>query len=284
MINIPQMNNIYKKLYEELKYDCMILCNEITVKSENEAKLLFKIINNVIPIPDMPEGIDLASVHTITSYFVNKYPGIFSSNKSGKCFRPFLHRNTFQEKIGQLVDSLEKKGKVDSTLIIQKLEQYNEELKTKQWQYFVSSSHDTSISINNYLKKAKDKGHFLIGMFGNYKWLFHLFDIFNLTNKFRTYKESLTNEQKQEIWNRCMSDKTGLSDKTGTSNKTGLCPICQESEICFNDVLFCQDMSESKETSINLDSLFILCHKCNKTIGSKLFYKMWQDFQAKYNQ
>jgi hypothetical protein len=263
--------HIYKKLYDECKYDCQVLCNEIEVKNDIEARNLFKIINNVVPIPDMPEGINLTSVNMISQYFLDKYPKIFSSNKSRKSFRPHIHRDVFQEKIAQVVDILEKKGKIDNTEIINKIEKYNEELKNKNWKTFVTSSHDTSLSINNYITKARQKGGLYIGLFNNYKWLFHLFDIYNITNRFQSVKKKIPNSLRVSIWNKYMDVNT----------KKGLCPICRDREIRIEDFQCGQDLAEAKGGGITVYNLFPICPLCNQSMGTKNFYKSWQEFQSR---
>lgn len=262
---------IYKKLYEECKFDCQIVCNEIEVKTDEEARSLFKIINNVVPIPDMPEGIDLTSVHLIAKYFIEKYPRIFSNSRSRKCFRPHLHRDSFQEKIGQLLGELEKKGPVDNTIIIRKIEEFNEKLKSKNWKYFKSSNHDTSVSIMNHMAKARQKGGFYVGMFGSYKWLFHLFGIYNITNRFHYVKKSIPKALRISVWNRYM----------GGSARKGLCPICRYTEIRIEDFHCGHDLAEAKGGMMNVDNLFPLCHLCNQSMGTKTFYEAWQELQAR---
>jgi hypothetical protein len=263
--------HIYKMLYDKCKYDCQIVCNEIEVKTDSEAKTLFKIINNVVPSPDMPEGIDLKSVHMIASYFLEKYPKIFSSSKSRRSYRPYLHRDTFQEKIGQLLTELEKKGPVDNTEIIKKIEEYNDEMACKNWKHFMSSPHDTSVSITNYMIKAKEKGGFYLGMFNSYKWLFHLFKIYTVTNRFQYVKKKIPQALRVSVWNKYM----------GSDSRKGLCPICREREIRIEDFQCGHDLAEAKGGSLDVDNLFPVCHLCNSSMGTKDFYKAWQELQSK---
>lgn len=264
--------HIYKKLYEECKFDCSIVCNEIDVQTDEEAKNLFKIINNVAPIPDMPEGIDLTSVHTIANHFFDKYPHIFSGSRSRRCFRPHIHRDSFQEKIGQLLSILEEKGSVDHMMIIKKIEEYNDELKTKNWKHFVSSSHDTSISITNHMAKARQKGGFYVGMFSNYKWLFRLFDIHNVTNRFQYVKRKIPKALRIAVWNRYM----------GRDTRKGFCPICKDREISIEDFHCGHDLAEARGGEMNVDNLFPVCSLCNQSMGTKDFYEAWQEVQSKF--
>jgi hypothetical protein len=262
---------IYKKLYDKCKFDCNIVCNEIEVKTDEEAKALFKIINNVVPIPDMPEGIDLTSVHMIAKYFLDKYPRIFSNSRSRRCFRPHLHRDSFQEKVGQLLGLLEKKGPVDNTEIIRKIEEYNDTLKTKNWKFFVSSGHDTSVSIMNHMTKARQKGGLYVGMFNSYKWLFHLFGIYNITNRFHYVKKKIPKALRIAVWNRYM----------GGNARKGLCPICRDRELRIEDFHCGHDLAEAKGGGMNVDNLFPICALCNQSMGTKNFYKAWQELQTK---
>jgi hypothetical protein len=279
--------HIYEKLYKELHFNCNIVCNEITVDSEEEAKKLFTIVNNVVPIPEMPDGIDLNSVHIIAKYFFDKYPNIFSNSKTRRCFRPHLHRDIFQENIGKLLDFLnnkkeiekvekiekEKEVKIDNSLIIQKIENFNEELKHKNMLFFLNTNTESYETFENYRKKAEKKGGFYVGLYNHYNWLFSLFGIKAITDRFQYVKKKIPKALRVRVWNKYM----------GKNERKGTCPICNEKELKIEDFHCGHDIAESNGGELNVDNLFPVCSLCNLSMGTKTFYEAWKELQSKFD-
>lgn len=250
----------YKKLLENCNFDCDIVCNEINVKDINEAEIIFKITNNSIPIPFMPEGISLNKINKVADYFFSKYPRIFSFSKSGKCMKPHLHKNEFQEKLGELMDLVG--NKYDDSEIIQKIESYNDTLKHKNWKYFTEKD---DLSQQNNFHKAKDKGNFYLGLFDNYNWLF---DLFNVTgySRFKPIKKKIPKALRISVWNKYM----------GSNSRKGKCPLCDEREIRLEEFHCGHDMAEAIGGELSVDNLFPVCSLCNLSMGTKNFNDMWE--------
>src|SRR3990167_10319948 len=93
----------YDMIFEELKQDLNIMCNYISVNSNEEAYEIFEMVNQSIPVPKMPIGVTLSLPNLIFKEIDGRYPKLFSL-KSG-CHRPSVFRDSFIEKIGLLISS-----------------------------------------------------------------------------------------------------------------------------------------------------------------------------------
>jgi len=67
----------------------------------------------------------------------------------------------------------------------------------------------------------------------------------------------------------------------GNDTRRGTCPICNERDIRIEDFQCGHDIAEAKGGGLNIDNLFPVCSLCNQSMGTKSFYKAWQELQTK---
>ncbi len=154
----------YVKLYEECKCDTKVLVNNLKVANDSELRKVFNMINNTVPVTEIPPALDLKTYKTIVQYFTDRYKKCFSNAPSGKCQRPNVHKSAFEHFVQEV---LEKYPNNTLNLLIQ----LNEHLKTLNVMAF-KQKRDSLQKIDEFRTKAMTSGGLLFGLYPDLNELF----------------------------------------------------------------------------------------------------------------
>lgn len=233
---------VYKKLLSEQKVDLDVVCAEINVKDESEARYHFNIINNVIPLPDMPEGINIDTVKEVSGYFFERYPEIFRATPSGRCQRPHININAFQEEVAKLLTRITGTTPTD---IIRKIEDINSHKMSEYMTYHF-----------DLFNKARTKGGFYLGIETGFEWLY---DAYNLetTRAAKPKKKTIPQTLRISVWN----------NHIGHDKREGQCVACK-SHIKMENFHCGHIVAEARGGKTELSNLIPLCTTCNLSMGT----------------
>ena len=243
---------VYKRILNELHVDFNVFCHEINVKDEEEARMLFIKINDTRDLPDIVEGVNVNIVKGVVEHFVNTYPKIFSNSKSGKCHRPHLHFNGFQEALGRVLldhNHLEEKE------VIKSIEDFN----------MKSASGNNINEFEKFADLAKNKGGFYLGIITNYEWLDM---IFNKTNARHPKRQTIPQIIKNKVW----------IIENG-ENYHGKCYICID-KIDITNFHCGHDIAVSKGGETTVDNMKAICSPCNLSMGTRTMAEMKNMFKC----
>lgn len=253
-------NELFKKGYKNisLRFEIDI------VKTFDEVKENFQMINKNTQQPEWPDDIDKNIPEQTARYFFVKYPKIFNLNKRPK--KPYINKINFEEAVGYLLSELNKEldkehDKEDLIKIINHknetvgnwaIDRWNSERKMQSWG-------DTKI--------LADKHKFHLGMFKKededyaYNWVKQIISEqtgTEIKKKKRTRKKKIPPCIKQEVWlkykgNRSMSK----------------CHCCRLEEITMIKFDAGHIISENECGKITIENLRPICHSCNTSMGKK---------------
>lgn len=244
----------YLKLFDEHKYDTEVVLYLVNIKSINELTPLFNLVNNTLPVAHIPEGLNRSSCNEVMRHFMNKYPGIFSSSRSGNTTRPFIHPTKLEEQIIILLD-------FHPNGLIEKLESLNDDLKSFNINQFKTSKGDKVDKLSDFRTKAIQKGGLLFGMFPGFSCFDKLKVITNGT-VFRR-RDRISPALRDRVWK-----------IYNGSSLTGTCPWCN-SEITKKDCHLAHDLAHSKGGDETVENLYPCCGRCNLSMGTKT-YEEWK--------
>jgi len=237
---------VYKRVWTDLKTDLNVYCHEIDVVDEEEAQALFIKVNDTRSLPNMPEGVSVNIVKGVVEHFSNKYPKIFSNSKSGKCNRPHLHFNGFQEALGRV---LLNHPHLDDVDVIKCIEDYNTS----------SAGVINSSDFEKFVQGVKTKGGFYLGIIANYEWLDM---IFNKKEASPPKRQNIPQRIRKKVW-----------DIENGESCDGRCYICQDTIHILN--FHCgHDVAVSKGGETTVDNMKPICSSCNLSMGTKTMKEM----------
>ena len=236
---------VYKRVLKDMKIDLYINCDEITVNDEEEARILFNKVNDTRMLPEMPEGVNVSIVKGVVDYFVAKYPMIFSNSKSGKCHRPHIHFNGFQEALAKVLIDY---PYLDDKDVIHSIEDMNEKFYKE----------DKSSEYIKYKENAKLKGGFYLGIVPNYGWLDKIFK----NNSSHVKRQSIPYNIRIKVW-----------VKQNGEQWSGKCCICSNT-INITNFHCGHDIAVSKGGETVVDNLKPICSTCNLSMGTKTIHEM----------
>lgn len=254
---------VIKRLYEIDNFNLTFFVNWIDLENINDVEKIFKMVNNSIPLEELPEGIKINQINPIKFHFMKKYSYFFSDKKNP--YRPSISENLFGEVIGKIIKN---NSNLTSLEIINKIEEFNLILSTKNSIFFQKKSENIA-SIDNAIIKAHNKGEFYLGLFHT-KWPEKLFEFFGSCDNEIKHEVKIVNVRKKipkpmriNVWN----------NYVGIDKRTGKCPFC--TNIMFiEEFEVGHDIPLSKGGSYSIDNLFPLCSGCNKSMGTKNYEEM----------
>jgi hypothetical protein len=268
----------FQKIYTELKEDLEIMCNVIEVKDEEQAEVVFKRVNTSKSIPEMPKSVSLSIPNEVIKTLEKRYTN-FSTSREPK--RPNISRDILIEKIGKIVEKVNQKVKDNSKnvltheYIVEKLEQHNTELRTKNWVYFKKGK-DSSDRIKELLLKVNKNQGMLIGMEKDWVWIFKLFGVSEEMQSDEDENKEKKNEEKVE---EKVEEKKPKRHKIPMVVRNAVIQkyLKDDKSVCFCckhilrecDIELGHIIPFSKGGNATVDNLVPICSSCNKSVGNR---------------
>ena len=193
---------------------------------------------------EMPEGVDKSIIKTIVEHFQHKYPKIFSNSKSGRCNRPHIHFNGFQEALARLLLSLTVDG--GSGFIIERIEEFNSHI-------FSNKELVQKYEFFKFVTDAKSKGGFYLGIIPSYGWLDIIFGCITPTVK----RLPIPNVIRNKVW-----------VASNGESWYGKCHVCEET-IAITGFHCGHDVAVSKGGETTVENMKPICSACNLSMGTK---------------
>jgi len=233
-------------IYNNYKLDLEIMCCDIKVKDENEAHVIFKIVNSNLPMKRLPRNVRLSASNQVVTHFQTKFPEFFKDTDNPR--RPNLNARIFSDHLATVIEE----QKLTASEAIQKLEWFNT----------ILSKFDPD---DDQQKKAKQeasrKGSLFIGIFKPtysfvhvcFKSEIHVNDF--LMNQVKTTKQKISKKLRDEVWK-----------KYNGKNFSSTCYAC-------NNILDCDSFEcghvipESKGGETTILNLRPICTSCNRSCG-----------------
>ncbi len=246
----------YKKLYDIHKHDQTVVINIIQQEeggpegndghSQREINRLFNIINDTVPVKEVPIELDLSESKKVMTYFTEKYKEFFKLSKNS-VHRPHINSSNFNEVVNKLLLVYPHADKV-----IDEIEKINKTLTDMNYTHFLVKKSYSKMDTESALSKARQKGGFFIGMFPELECLNILYG----KNPIQIRK-NISPILRMKIWRRY----NGSSDISE-------CPFCS-SEITIKSCHIAHDISHANGGDETIDNLFPCCPHCNLSMGRK---------------
>jgi hypothetical protein len=235
-----------KTLYEDHGYGNINIGVELVdVKTREELKENYRLINKNTPLPEFPESINKNIPEEAAKHYKQKYPKIWSKNERSR--RPNIYFNHFQEALGFLTERLNI-GTTDELINI--IEKHNENIT--HW--------DHSKISENIVTKCNDMD-FYLGIYNHisdewgYKWVKDI--IYEKTGeqiKGKTKgKKKISQKMKNLLW------KSDIGLEKGEI----LCCCCMNRKISQTNFHAGHIQAEAKGGTIELNNLRAICGPCN---------------------
>jgi 5-methylcytosine-specific restriction endonuclease McrA len=241
-----------KILYNKYAHNYDYNIEFITVGSKEQLRENFNILNQNTPLPEFPTDIDKSIPEQTANYFQYTYPNVW--NEKLRAQRPKIHFNHFQEALGIIVKELKIKTKEE---LIKLMEEKNKELSLR----------DYNVS-DKMLNEAKSN-KFYFGLFLHtsnnefqYQWVNEL-----INKEFKNIKEKIPKALRDDVWDKYLEDISAT-----------LCPVCNIRKIKNTNFEAGHILSEKENGKTNIDNLFPICSKCNKSMATKNM----KDYVKKY--
>lgn len=238
------------KLQQTTGHAQMVCVNIIKVENREAAETLFNNINDTIRVSEMPKGVDRSMVNKIVRYFVERYPTIFKTNKSGRVMRPHINPTRFEEEVANLI-------MIYPTDLLERLIALNKNLEGRNLTEFKSTAKDTPLTLANFRSIATSKGGLYFGMFSKLE----CFD------ELRSQRFSRTRKPVNAVLRRVVFQMFYPGKEEGN------CLFC-DSVITLNDCHMAHDIAHSKGGGETKDNLFPCCATCNLSMGTMSFEQM----------
>jgi hypothetical protein len=235
----------YKKLYDVHKHDQTLVVN-IIKQDETGMRQLFNLINDTVPVKEIPLELDLSESRTVMKHFTDKYKPFFKLTPHS-VHRPHVNSSTFNEVVNKLLLVFKKADKV-----IEEIEKINTELSDCNYTQFLVKKSYSKADTESALLKARMKGNFFIGMFPELECLNKLYG-----KRSVQVRKVISYPLKIKIWM-----------KHAGASETTKCPFCF-SDITLKTCHIAHDISHANGGEETLDNLFPCCVKCNLSLGSK---------------
>ena len=250
--------DLFKNGYENIS----LIFEIVTVKTLDEVKENFKMINKNTEQPEWPEDINKDIPEEVAKRFFNKYPEIFTTNKILK--KPHIKKNDFQEVLGYLLselnNGLEKEHDIEDLekIINDKndavgkwnIDVWNEVRKMKSW---------------DQIKIIADKYGFHLGMFmkRDEEYIFDwIKDIIlektgqQIKKRKRTRKKKIPPQIKIQVW-----------EKWKGNIHKATCHCCRLKEITATSFHCGHIISEHDGGETTVENLRPICQSCNSSMG-----------------
>lgn len=239
----------FNRIYQESKMDISFFCQWIKVKDATENEILFKSINNSLPLSILPEGIKRLPISHAVKVMRDRY-GAFFANTKGKR-RPFINGDIVEEHLGKVMVLL-KREIISSDEFMLVLEKYNSILKDRNRHYFTSYGRD----IDKFHKKCTDLGELYVGLITDYSWVYDMFGV------------RKPEEDKGEKEDDSVSLNNNAYRNMIFERDNHRCCVCNK--ITLREEFHMGHInSKYNGGTSKADNICLLCASCNMSIGKK---------------
>lgn len=247
-----------KKLYNEHSHNVSIVVEIVDVKTKEELKDNYTLINKNTPLPEFPDDIDKNIPELSAKYFMDKYPDIWSP--SMRCKRPYINFNQFQETLGYLTKKIP--AITSSTDLINKVVEYNKTIS--KW----NIKHFNKVNETMY-NKAKEN-EFYLGLFNyinnqdyGYEWAKKLVEHETgekiIPIKLTKTRKAVPKKVKNDSWDLYV----------GPLHGSAYCLVCTTTEINSKNFEAGHIISDKNGGESIVNNIVPICGQCNKCIGKK---------------
>ena len=261
--------NAIFKLYEKHNYNKNIDIEVIKVNGMDKLKENYSMINKNTELPEFPDDIDKNIPEKVSEYFFKSYPDVWKNKKTN--LRPFLNKNHFQEAIGYLVSSLNKKLNTQHDIEDIKKIITNKNNEMSNWPIESYERNIRKIKKWPEYKEIADKNNFYLGMYCHnseeyyYDWIKDI--IYSKTGEKlkkhkRQRKKSIPPILKTEVWKKYSGDCIEAP-----------CYCCNKTKITCNSYSAGHVIPEIFGGKTTIDNLRPICNSCNSSMGTKNLYE-----------
>lgn len=239
-----------KIINEDINIPVMI--EMVIVKTMNQLKENYKIMNLNTPLPEFSENIDKNIPETVAIYFRNRFPTIWSKNSRAR--RPHIYFDFYQEALGVLTEKLEIKTAQELQRVV---EDYN--VKLSKWEYEKESE--------QMLEKCKETG-FYLGLYPHisdeyrYDWVKEIMrnekGIIVKKTANPAKKKSIPKKVKDDAWKKYIGNKNEV-----------LCICCRTNLITPFEYHAGHIQSEANGGDVTVENIRPICSACNLSMGQR---------------
>lgn len=247
------------KIFNETKHDQSVVINTIQVSSEEGLIDLFNLINNTVPVAEIPKGVSRKDSNDIIRYFTENYASIFSYSAGGGAQRPRIHHTKFQQQVNRLME-------IYPHDLLERLIALNDNLKQMGLEHFRVKKGDTIPKIKKIVAKAIDSGLYF-GVFPSFECFNSLYD-----KHFVRTRTGISKLLRDKIW----LMHFGKNDK-------GECPWC-EKEITCSTCHMAHDLSYADGGEETVDNLYPCCASCNLSMGTLTYDQVKEKLARKISK
>jgi 5-methylcytosine-specific restriction endonuclease McrA len=264
-------NELFKKGYKNisLRFEIDI------VKTFDEVKENFQMINKNTQQPEWPDDIDKNIPEQTARYFFVKYPKIFNLNKRPK--KPYINKINFEEAVGYLLSELNKESckehdKEDLIKIINDKNETVSKWTIERWNII------RKIKSWSEIKVIADEYGFHLGMFKKededymYNWVKQIISQqtgTEIKKKKRTRKKKIPPTIKEEVWTKWK----------GNIHKAA-CHCCRLKEIASTSFHGGHIIPESSGGKTTVENLRPICQSCNSSMGKRDMKEYIKEFYS----
>lgn len=243
---------VFKHIYDTCNMDVRFFCQCIKVSSYGEAKSYFNLINKTVPIPNIPDCIELISISAITHTMKQAFKNFFSDAPSGKCNRPHIHILRLTEELGLLSEQLIQHGiHLTSQDFMYRLDLINTKYKDQNLSLFKKNNSD---DINKIYQTCIKKGGLYVGLYPDYRWMWEMYDLIKPSE----IVTLISTDTKIDV---AIRNYIYEQDKRQ-------CKICKRHLECM-DFEAGHIISRVNNGTNDANNLVVICSTCNKSIGKR---------------
>jgi len=247
----------YLKILNDYKEDLTVAVNYIQVSDIKEASSVFNMVNHSIAVPKMPDGISLNLPNQLYREIEKKYPKLFSESK--KCQRPKLHRDSFIEALGKMIEKVGAEQKITPEDFMIRFERYNSLLKKRNWREFITKPGDKQEKIYSLQEKCVLNGNVFVGMLPDFQWLTYIYlpHIEPETKTKPKGRVSIGSALKKAVW-----------EKHKKPGNIVNCYHCK-TNLDFTEFECGHIISVAEGGNTTVNNLTPVCSMCNRSVGKK---------------
>ena len=263
-------------LFKQYNYnDFYVKIEMVIVKTRNDLKENYNLINKNTELPEFPEDTNKDVVENVAKYFFDAYPDSWTLKKRN--IRPNLNKNQFQEGLAFLHSKITTSLKWDmdeedlKKILLQKNEEmslwtvegYSKQIRRiKKWPEFLNicKSKNMYIGMYNYLNEEYC-----------YDWVRDIIEQLtgeHLKKEKKQRKKRIPKNKRNEVW------------KTYNGNNMGAnCFCCSLVNLNALGSWECGHVnSEASGGDLSIQNLRPICSGCNKSMGTKNMFDYMNDF------